>query len=77
MTNKLTIEKNIPVPGINRRSNKRKRSVWWYMEVGDSVFIPNRSSSGFKGAYARVEEANGWKFTMRSVDGGLRVWRVQ
>ena len=68
------IESNVPVP-----DTKNASYPFAEMKVGESVFFENmdghqrhRVSSA---AYA-VGNRKKWKFSCRTVDGGLRIWRV-
>ncbi len=66
----MIIEKNIPIPP--KKHGKERTSPVWNMEIGDSYFTDGRN----KNEYARVANANGWKFTVRKEGDGYRVWRV-
>jgi hypothetical protein len=68
----LTIEKNIPIPFA--QAGRPSKTVWWGMEVGDSVFVKGMKSSG--GTYSYVKRKTGWKFAQRKEGDGIRVWRV-
>jgi hypothetical protein len=48
------------------------------MDVGQSVFFPNETtdSKPYRAAKA-FELRRGWKFIIRRIDGGLRIWRVE
>jgi hypothetical protein len=70
------IEKSISIPptGVGGRVGKYP---WAEMEVGDSLFIPGKT------AYSMGSTPSGWaarhppyKFLCRTVDGGVRVWRI-
>ena len=65
------IEKDVPVP--TRYSNQYPLDD---MEVGDSFFAPNRTSSDLSTPIVRARKL-GKKFTCRTKDGGVRVWRVE
>lgn len=77
------LESNIPV-APKKYAPRPNRKCWRYpfhtMEIGDSFFIaPDRY-----GELPRVAQAAGaWgkpkgrKFTTRTVDGGIRVWRIK
>lgn len=71
----MEIEKNIPTPpGVQGT----KKYPFDKMEVGDSIFIKGQTSVGKAANAARVY-ANGrqMKFSSRSVDGGVRIWRIE
>ena len=58
---------------------------WAEMEVGDSFLAPcesgekERVGNRIRNAAAKFVEVRGldWKFRIRSVDGGVRIWRVK
>lgn len=73
----MRIEKNVPVPAP--APVQRRQYPYADMEVGDSVFIPYEGSTqnSTEAAYARVYGSRHSKrFTVRKVEGGLRVWRT-
>ena len=63
------VEKGIPLP--TPRNNIGTMDLLRAMEVGDSVLFPNKCTRAVLGRLP------GKKFTTRSVEGGLRVWRVE
>lgn len=72
------IEKNIPVPsglgnGVDR---SREMSVLLKMGVGHSVFLAGINKSVGSGIRTRAAEKSGHFFTLRTVEGGVRIWRV-
>ena len=71
----MKIEKNIPVPESRGGGRKYPFSE---MSVGDSIFFEGANSEGVEYNAAKVSGLRwGWKFRARSVDGGLRIWRVE
>ena len=65
------IERNIPVPTF------RGKYPMAIMEIGDSFFVSGdkakvaqRSASNYGRKYNKI-------FTSRSMDGGIRIWRVK
>ena len=76
----ITIDKGVPVPPLRTRVSKYP---WPSMAVGDSFFIEAtpegmkaRSASLSRGATAAGKKL-GTQFTVRKVEGGVRVWRVE
>ena len=71
----MEIEKNIQPPELTR--GRPSKYPFSKMDVGDSVFFDGATIGGaeYKAAigYGR---SRGWKFCVRTSDGGLRVWRV-
>lgn len=75
----IKIDKNVPIPPRpHRNGGAGRRGIypWFVMEVGDSFFT-DRHTSDVSAAYPRKLIIEGWKFTLRTVDGGTRVWRVK
>lgn len=70
------IDKSIPIPAGGRGG--KSKYPFQEMEVGDSVFFPGSNTQGKEMIYAHnYARRNGKKFSGRSIDGGLRVWRVK
>ena len=77
------IDKNIPIP--SERSNRLSHSCPFdEMKVGDSFFIDlpvdkieaRRLRTTFSAMACAQRKKNGHRFTSRSIDGGLRIWRI-
>ena len=72
------IEKGLALP-----PRKGARYPFREMEVGDSFFVPCPDEEKIKrqnrlsGASARPKERGLGKFSVRQVEGGLRVWRTE
>lgn len=66
----MKIESEIPAP-------KNTSDVFKKMEIGDSVFIEGGgyNSKEFHRA-KKYFQRNGKKLSVRTVDGGMRMWRV-
>jgi hypothetical protein len=67
----IAIEKGIPVPLPGRAT----RYPWDLLEVGDSFLVTERLKSARVGACIR-NKGSEKKFVSRSVEGGLRIWRL-
>lgn len=72
----LKIEKNIPISAKSWNLTSGFTSTLRGMEVGDSIFLAgfNRNQGGRRIAYAKRK--TGMIFTLRTVEGGVRIWRV-
>lgn len=64
------IEKNIPMPV--GRGNYPFAS----MQVGDSFFVPRMKAQTLSAAACGYQKKLNMKYTVRTVDGGVRVWRI-
>ncbi len=67
----IKVDPNIPMPAGRIASRKYP---WREMAIGDSFFIPDVSRKSFSGP-SLAAKRTGFKFTVRTVEGGLRVWR--
>lgn len=68
---KITIDRGVPVPP------KAGRDGYPYaeLEIGESFFVPNATTRQFSSpSQARKRLKRG--FTVRTVEGGIRVWRT-
>ncbi len=67
------IEKDVPPP-VHAQAGWGMRAAFRAMSVGDSVLIPGKHINSVSQATRQaVPDA---KFTCRTVDGGVRVWRL-
>tara|TARA_R100001198_G_scaffold60418_1_gene35017 strand:- start:4393 stop:4638 length:246 start_codon:yes stop_codon:yes gene_type:complete len=69
----LQIEKNIPLPPVNR-GRQSKYDFVLQMQQGDSVLAPTQHVASALVARLRTV---GYKAATRKVEGGIRVWRIQ
>lgn len=65
------IESGIPMPGGSGKY------PWDEMRVGDSFFVPGKSVSAMGAVAGGRSARHGGKYACRTVDGGVRVWRVE
>jgi hypothetical protein len=78
------IETNIPVPTPKNGGSNASVYPLGDMYVGDSFLVPieavtpedRRRVTAATSGYAARHKESGVKFSIRTVDGGLRVWRV-
>lgn len=72
------IERDVPVPKLG---NKVKSGTWTgffgKMNIGDSAFFPGRKATDIGARAIGASKNNGHKFTVRSIDGGTRIWRIK
>ncbi len=74
------VEHGVPVEGI---ASKRNKYPWRKLKVGDSFFVPGDDWE-IKSMMNSLTSCKNWatyktgfRFVMRSVLGGIRIWRVQ
>jgi hypothetical protein len=68
MTDKIKIEKGIPLPDLSRKYPFDK------MKVGDSFFT---EKAHLTGSVICAQNRTGFKFKSKFMDGGTRVWRIE
>lgn len=79
MTENIVIEKGIPLTAIRRKEKQAPKYPFGLMEIGDSFLAKGKNIKSFS-PYISVwvrRNSSDRKFSCRSVDGGVRVWRVQ
>ena len=78
----ITIEKGVPLPAAQEFITK-SRYPWDLMEVGDSFLVPTEEGKTprqlmqkISPSVSRRASRTGTKYTLRIVEGGVRVWRL-
>lgn len=72
----LKVEKGVPLPPL---SGGRARYPWDAMEIGDSFFVPGRTSvemAAIAASASHAKRRSGWRFSCRAESDGARVWRI-
>ena len=67
----IAIEKGVPIPAGNE-----SKYPWRKMEIGDSFYVAGVNPTAIYTARARAQRETGFKFCVKGIDGGTRVWRV-
>jgi hypothetical protein len=70
----IEIQNNIPVPAIIR--TRDSKYPWHSMQVGDSFFVADFTVKQLAGTAYAAAKRHSTKYTIRSIDGGVRVWRT-
>jgi len=70
----IVIEKGVPLPATG--TGRPSIYPWRKMDIGDSFFIPGTTTKKFAGQAGRAAIRTGRRFSTRTVDGGVRVWRI-
>ena len=77
----LRIERNVPLPGLRSPASQAILDAMARCERGDSFVIPIEEgvsrSSVMMSITRNKKSLPEMKFTLRSADGGVRVWRVE
>jgi hypothetical protein len=69
----MKIDKNIPIPTEKRRS----KYPWIEMEVGDSFLVARELKASIRSLVSVKNTAGKEKFTYRTTQDGIRVWRIE
>lgn len=72
------INDDIPLPPPGSSGGRKPIWPWKVMEIGESFLMPEdriATNSAVRAA-SRAGKGTGRKFATRSVEGGVRVWRV-
>lgn len=77
----FVIEKNVSMP--EAQSGKTRKYPFLDMDVGDSFFAATETSEDqrklgmrIKNAASYIEKKHAMKFSIRKVEGGVRIWRT-
>ena len=76
----MNIDKSIPVPENAGRIGGIKKYPFADMQVGDSVFFAGEKIGRRCNPYLAAQQVairHGMKFCGRSIDGGVRIWRIE
>lgn len=74
----LKIEPGIPIPEIVGRGAEGKNiSLLRKMNIGDSVFFSGKHGRSLRNRYRVAAEVLNFKLSFRTLDDGVRMWRVK
>ena len=78
----IKIDKGIPIQPVDRKGTTSIRGPvikypWAQMEPGDSFLVHGVTLWRLNTATNRRTKSTGERFTIRSTDGGYRVWRIK
>lgn len=77
MTETYPVERGIPIPPKNAVRNGSQQPIVAALrqcEIGDSVLVPHRICAS--GLQTCLREQYAMKFTRRTFDEGVRLWRI-
>lgn len=69
----IQIEKNVVIPD----KTKSSKYPWDKMNVGDSFFVADISITTLCAGASINAKRTGRKYTVRKVEGGAEVWRIE
>ena len=70
----IKIEKDVPMPEFRASG---VTAALRRMDVGDSIFLRGKKSSNVTSLAAILTKKTERKFATRTVEGGIRVWRIK
>lgn len=70
------IETGIPIPEIGSRKSGISFALR-ALNVGDSFFIPEKGLNYTTGFVGQIRKSTGRQFACRTIDGGVRIWRIE
>ena len=71
------IEKNIPIPEAKGTYASKFSRLVSKMEIGDSFLMAGGSGNERNSFLQSSRRYRPMKFTTRTVEGGIRVWRIE
>lgn len=72
----ITADKKMPIPEVGGAGSKSKYP-WITMKIGESFFVPDRKIEGFSAQVVNAGKRFGTRYTCRTMNGGVRVWRLE
>ena len=69
-------DKDVPMPP-NTRGGWPKKYYFDLMQIGESQFLPDVTQDKINPVAQQIKRRLGYKFSIRSVEGGVRIWRIQ
>lgn len=75
-TDTITVEKGVTLPPVGGAGSKSKYP-WVTMAVGESFLVAGVTIGKFSPQVVNAAKRFKTKYTCRSVDGGVRVWRLK
>ena len=74
----LIVEDGVPMPDLHQGAGRPRIYPFADMKVGQSVFVDGGKLRGKEhGAARKHGQRHGKRFAVRTVDGGIRIWRVE
>lgn len=72
------IERGVPIPDFRRDTQliRRLRQAFSEMKTGESLFTRTIDARSVTNAYMKISW-DGPSFVSRTMDGGVRVWRMK
>tara|TARA_R110000823_G_scaffold231589_1_gene358253 strand:- start:39 stop:269 length:231 start_codon:yes stop_codon:yes gene_type:complete len=73
----LPVTDAYPIPKDKGKTGPNAKYPWATIKVGESFFVAGKKSAGYLGGSRTCAmKKYGHTYTIRKVEGGIRVWRV-
>lgn len=72
----IEIDPGLPIPP-DRGPGSRSKYPWIHLRIGDSFFVPKTTIEKMAANANKAAKRFGRRFTCRTMDGGVRVWRKE
>ena len=72
------IEAGIPIPARTTKGGAGRKPKYPFAElqVGESFLVPGKTADKIGSTVTLARKRTGRNFTVRNVDGGVRIWRT-
>lgn len=67
------IERGVPIP----EARTKTKYPWREMEIGESFLAPKSKENSLSACACNAAKKLKRRFVLRTVEGGVRVWRVE
>jgi hypothetical protein len=71
----IKLEQRMPIP--MRKAGDRSKYPWVIMKIGESFFVADKPIEGMSARAVHAAKRFGRKYTCRSENGGVRIWRIK
>lgn len=77
MAERIGVDHDVPIPvGAKSKRGRPPKYPWADLEVGDSFFVKGKRPIDLGEITQRMARRTGFRFITRTVQGGVRVWRI-
>ena len=73
----IKVEAAVPLPAMwSGGPGRPSLYPWLSMDIGDSFFVSGKKIKSMSAQVAMRRRISPWRYTCRTIDGGVRVWRT-
>lgn len=76
----FTIDNDVPIPPRSRHGGRGSKYLFGALAVGESFYVPDVKASTLRsavGAYFKANPEIDYKYSVRQIDDGVRIWRIK